>query len=559
MQNPISSAKSRQFILSVGDEGAILLHMDGRRVLKRMFASSPNPEDTRHFDSLLKSDVLAPISLLIDVMDQNYMQQSLPPVSSLSVNKLIKRRMERDFAPEDIKGALPLGRHKEGRRDWNYLFISVPNTPPVSEWISYVAEKPHRLTGLYLLPIEAVSMVDELTRSGKKKNTLPFKTPSRKKTKADKADANIPPDEGQVARWHILVSHQKVGGFRQIVIKDSQIIFTRMAQPIGEPTPEVIAGNIEQELANTTEYLKRLSFNPSDGLDVTIVVADEIKQALNVTNANVRDINLFSPHDAATRLGLIKATEEGDHFGDVVLAAYFGTVRKHPLKLFTPYVAKLNQFNQAKKAVKVAASILVPLIILGTLSSGYNIYSVSQDITFAQDKLNASRQRFEHVKKATAELPHDMNRIADVVTLYEKLSEQDKSPLNMISTFAQAMDENTLVQSFTWHGPSPILAQRPINSRHAQEGIFTLEFLDSISTVDALVKRTDGFRQQLVGEFDGYVINVSDLPGTIKENELFEIDFGEEQKADPLLVEDDIRVTVSVAAAWPDDAQQGRR
>ena len=61
----------------------------------------------------------------IDSIDQVFVQQTLPPVSSMSVQKLINRRLEREFKPEDIKGALVLGKEKTGRKDWNFLMVSV--------------------------------------------------------------------------------------------------------------------------------------------------------------------------------------------------------------------------------------------------------------------------------------------------------------------------------------------------------------------------------------------------------------------------------------------------
>jgi hypothetical protein len=51
-----------------------------------------------------------------------------------------------------------------------------------------------------------------------------------------------------------------------VILKDGRIIFTRLTQPVGELMTDVIAGNIEQEMASTVEYMKRLSFSPSQGL-----------------------------------------------------------------------------------------------------------------------------------------------------------------------------------------------------------------------------------------------------------------------------------------------------
>lgn len=552
MKASLPSKKQRQFVISIGDDGAILVYLEGRRVLKRMFASSPAKEDTRHFDSVLKSDKQASISLLIDVMDQSYLQQTLPPVSSLSVNKLIKRRLERDFAEDDIKGALPLGRAKEGRRDWNYLFIAIPNTPPLSDWIDFISDRPHRFAGLFLLPVESENLVKALYSSNVRK--LPS---LKKKGKgAAKAAINAGGDKDTPGKWHIMVSHQKVGGFRQIVMKDGRLIFTRMAQPIGEPMPEVIAGNIEQELANTTEYLKRLSFNPADGLDITIIVAKEIKNALNISNPNVRKVTALTPHEVAERLGLQKATEEGDHFGDVVFAGCFGMVPTPRLRLFTRYTQKLHKFHQARRAINIAASVLMPLLVLGAAYTAYGIYGLQQDIAFAEEKYVDVRTQLDSIKGTAKALPHDINRIADVVQLYETLSEGDISPLSTVSTFAQSLDESTLVRRFEWESISDINTSRRPETLNDMEVRFDIEFLDSVRTVDALITRTDTFRTSLQTLFPEFNVSYSQLPGTVKDDELFEIDFDSETKRDPFLANEEINVVVTIAKPPTDDKRR---
>ncbi|MCC7260574.1 MAG: hypothetical protein IT567_06040, partial [Alphaproteobacteria bacterium] len=297
----------RRFVLSVGDEGAILTYMDGSRVLRRLFAFAPNPQEIVPFRELLSSDTKSPVFVLLDVMDQSYVPQSLPPVSSLGLHKLIEKRLARDFAAEDIKGALPIGRSEDGRKDWHFLFISVPNIPPTSGWIEFLTGLENRVRGIYLLPIEARGFINDLHAAA-----------------FGKAGGERKP-----AEWQILVSHNKVGGFRQVVLRNGKLVFTRLTQPIGEAIPGVIAGNIEQEVSNTLEYLKRLAFTDGATLDIYLIVADAIKEALATGSLQKYHVYAFSPHEVAGMLGLSGAAEPGDSFGDVVIAAVFGrTLRK---------------------------------------------------------------------------------------------------------------------------------------------------------------------------------------------------------------------------------------
>src|SRR4051812_47909467 len=111
-----SGSRSSKFVLFAGDEGAILIHMQGSSVLKRLFAPNPEPDSTKAFRDLLAAAPQVPLFMLVDMIDQSYVRHDLPPVSALSINRLVKRRLDRDFGVDDLKGAVRLGREKGGRR-----------------------------------------------------------------------------------------------------------------------------------------------------------------------------------------------------------------------------------------------------------------------------------------------------------------------------------------------------------------------------------------------------------------------------------------------------------
>src|SRR5262249_30241251 len=145
---PVS--KGAKYVLFLGDEGAILIYLKGNAVQSRQFIPDASEHNLREFKQTLAKNVHAPLVMVIDSMDQSYVQQTLPPVSSLSVNKLIKRRLERDFASSDIKGALLLGREKTGRKDWNFLMVAVEKSPQLTLWLDFIEDLPHRFLGIHL-------------------------------------------------------------------------------------------------------------------------------------------------------------------------------------------------------------------------------------------------------------------------------------------------------------------------------------------------------------------------------------------------------------------------
>lgn len=323
-------AKAGKFVLTVGDEGGILTYFQDMKVIHRLYAPTANYTDTRAFLEAFETDKKAPIYMLVDMMDQSYVQQSLPPVSSLSVNKLIKRKMERDFAAEDLKGALLIGREKEGRRDWKYLFVTVSNSPQLESWIDMLIELPNRFVGVYPLPVEAEAFIHNLREAvtGRK-----FKA---KKKKGVVEESNVP-------KWQLLVAHNKVGGFRQVVLKEGKLVFARLAQPIGDMQPDVVAGSIEQEISVTVEYLKRLGYNDEQGMEAFIITSEAIKNSISAANIHLSNVSIFSPHQAALKLGMENVTQQNDQFADGVIAAVFAAQKKHALRMETKQSERINK------------------------------------------------------------------------------------------------------------------------------------------------------------------------------------------------------------------------
>lgn len=544
MAAPLSIGKSRSFILTIGDDGGILIYMEGKKVLRRMFSASPALDDVKHFDSLLRTDPQAPISILIDTMDQTYVHQTLPPVSPLSINKLIQRRLDRDFSASDIKGAIALGRSSEGRKEWNYLFISVANISPISDWIAFAIDHPNPFRGVFLLPVEAEHLLRKLLKV----------TPSGTVAKKPLITVSKPketPTEGPDApsRWQIIVSHHKVGGFRQIVFRDNKLMFTRLSQPVGEALAEVIAGNIEQELVSTTEYLKRLAFNPASGLDVTVIVASEIRKHLTLDNSNFRRVNIRTPHEVAELLGLSKATEESDHFGDVIFAAYFGMAPTPRLRFTTPHIDQILQLHVVQKALKSALMIGVPLLMALIGWQVWEVFSLTRDIGYAQEKLTASQQRLSDLQTQKAALPGDFEQIMDTVAVYEFFTKQPHNPLTTVGEFSKLLNDDTLVQKLDWSVTSNYPGSRRPMIATAQpvEANFTVEFLNNDGSVDAFLARTDQFYKAVSEAFKDYKVTFASIPGITNREKSMEVDFNKKTDLTPQLPSKDMSVTYTIS------------
>ena len=513
--------EKQRFILSIGDDGAILVYMDGNNVRRRLFASSAQPENLQPFNELLAIDTDAPLYILVDVMDQNYVPYTLPPVSPISVQKLVQKRLDRDFAADDIKGALSLGRASDGRKDWNFLFIALPNIPPLSQWVEFAVELPNPLQGIYLLPVEGEYFIDALH-------------------KARTCDNPCEP-----AEWQLLVTHNKIGGFRQIVLKNGTLVFTRLTQPVGEAVPEVIAGNVEQEIANTVEYLKRLSFSNPENLEVIIIASQDIRQALSTSNILAGDTAVLTPHEAALLLDIEEATEPSDHFGDVVMATHFGLHKKKKLKLHTAYSKKLETLNKACNWSRVATIGIGAIMLIMYIMALLDIQELSKDVDYAQKVKSTAEQQLDQVSTNTSELPLDIDRINDVVALYEVLSEGENNPLPMVAKFGQTMGEDILVKSLKWESRR-FLEDQKNSDLPEVNATFETEFTREHKSLDDFLLEANQFFDQLHKQFPNYKVTYSKLPGTTQDDEALEVNFNEIEKIPQRISEGGITVHVTI-------------
>jgi hypothetical protein len=493
-------SKGPRLVFFIGDDGAVLVYMKGQTVMRRLYAPESDPDSVRAMTELLQSDPKAPVAVLVDMMDQSYIKQSLPPVTKFSVHKLIKRRLERDFAPEDIKGALPIGREKGGRKDWNYLLISLANSPQLIGWLDYILEFDNPFQGIHLAPVEAEKFIQQMSQA-----TMA----------SDKA-----------SRWQFLVSHNKVSGFRQVIIKDGRLTFTRLAQPVGDPMPEVVAGSIEQEITNTIEYLKRLSYTEDQGLDIYVIVAEDIKGAIDKERLNADHVSLLTPHDVAGLLKLNQAAMPEDHYADVIISSFFASAPRRVLALSTKQSRRIQMLERGALALKVATLSIAIFLAVAVLFTLITLPGQLAEIRDIEKEITSIQTDFDKTEDAARLLPADINRIIDVVSVHKALTNPDLEPLNYIKKLRQVMDSSLKVKDFTWRtkGREP-LQQLLEGEKVPVEFDVTFEFLNNRVRTKTLRGEIREKLRVIDEHFEGFSMVHSALPGDVERGRTFRTSF----------------------------------
>lgn len=503
--------KKRCFVLVIGDDGGILTLLGGGKVVRRLFAPSAEKEHIKPFIELLYEHEDVPIYVLCDMIDQSYVRHTLPPVSPLSINKLVKRRLDRDFAPEDIKGALSLGREKTGRKEWNFMLISLANSDALQQWMDPILEMPNRCMGIYLLPVEVQQFIQQL---------------SQKLTASDQESDS---------EWKVLVAHDKVGGFRQVVLKDNQLIFTRLTQYSPDLPVEVTAGNIEQEVLNTIEYLRRLAYSESSGLDIYMILSQDLKDVVDIMKYGARRVNLFTPFEISQMMRLPQAALSGDRFSDVVISANFGVHQRPVLKLLPAYAKKLDLLYKGKFGARVVVALATVYMLYSAATATADWQATSSVVSDLEDQLAAAQSGLAKAQESFDTLGSDQNKVMRVASLYKATPLPKETPIDFVRNVAAIKSEKIRVLNWNW-GTSlqtPARRSQPKNARNKNQPqdqpaqpkyqyniSLNIEVLEHEGDRRNMVRDATEFLDKLRKAYGNYKVTSSELPGTEKKENL---------------------------------------
>ncbi|KKB96681.1 hypothetical protein SZ25_00237 [Candidatus Arcanobacter lacustris] len=504
----VSSSK-KKFILIIGDDGAILSLVAGKVLEERLFVAIDSPSDIGKLKEILANNKDVPISILVDLIEQSYTHQSLPAVSSFSINRLVKKKLDRMFPENHLKGSILIDRNKIGRMDWNFLLVSVPFTEPLSTWFNIVIEQDNPLDGIYLFPIEAERIIGQFNKVFLPKPAI---------VKKDKSTPNA-------NHWQLFITHNKVTGFRQVAFKNNKLSFTRQISVDNTETSNFIAGTIEQEAINIFEYLKRLSLQESDKIDIYVIVSKDIKKALQKINATLSKAVILTPQESAIGLGYEHVVGEDDKYGDILLSVLFANSK--PVLSFIPESVKnLFILEKIRKLIFFPLYVIIPSCLLYLSTIEYQVYTTVERLRSLDDTKKNIIASYEKDKKIASSMG-DVTKISEVISLYKILSNNEHySPIQTIHDFINVGNGKVLVNNLNWQIISSDSRQNSTynfatpeqnnqdNNKQIQMTL-ELELINNNSGYQGLFDDFDNFTKILNTAFSNYNIEYSKLTDNI--------------------------------------------
>jgi len=449
----------------VGDDGALLLPPRGFKKAAPVFSTSPETADS--FWTLLALAPRLPVLILADTQAQDFKREPLPPVSFFDRQKLLARRLEQTFPKALLKTA-----HLS--HDGTALFAHLEEQGPLGRWLTQLESQPNPSGQICALPLESAAMMARLVPASA---------------------------EG----WGLLLSCQKTGGFRQIVTRKGEMIFTRLTPPLPAMAhPDYVAESLAQDIQATRSYLARTGLREETPLHLAAILPAALHQAFTTQPLPVASQILFSPREAAARLALPMPPQPDEPIADLVHALWLQTRPRPQATLMRPEDrAALSTRRLQKGGLRLA--LVAGLIALGLAGEmGHRLYALDQANNRVQADVAALEASLDHARRTLAREAAPLDHLRKAIERRRLFTMPHKGPEKLIPLLSGALGPEARLVALDW-----------------QDGTLTIDILlkddgarSHITelTRQKITRNFDNLAFMLRGALEGYDVTITRYP-----------------------------------------------
>ena len=366
-----------------------------------------NADDTGllHVERYLQESENDPAYLLVDVVEEEFRQDTVPHVFGRDRRSVTERKQARLFRGARYCHAIAQGREPDGRRDDKILFTALTNSDVVARWIEILDQYKVPLAGIYSLRVLTGTLLQKL--------------------QADAENA-------------LVITLHSASGLRESFFRGGELKISRLAtmQRLGsEPLPEYLLGELEK----LRRYLNSLRLISRDHpLDAYILVHGEFLAELRqqCRDSDVVRYHLFDVADVQSDLGL---SVRDTPFCDSLFAAL---LLKTAPKNHYALPEETRYYGLHKTRISMLAASVV-LLLSSLVWSGFNFIegvSLKQQALDAEQKADHYQARYDMAKESlppTAVEPLDVQMAVDVV---DTLVRYKTNPLEIMRVISRVLE-----------------------------------------------------------------------------------------------------------------------
>ena len=358
------------------------------------------------FSTYLDRDLDDPVYILVDFVEEEFREDTVPHVLGPDRRALIKTKLNRLFRDATYSHAIFQGREEEGRRDDRMLFAALIRPDLLAPWIGQISAHKVPLAGVYSLPV----LTEQLLK-------------------------HVPVESSHA----LVVTLQSAGALRQTFFLHQQLKLSRLAV-MPQLERHGYASYVLGEVEKIRRYLNSLRLLPHDNpVDVYIVadpsLLDDIRRQSPDSLTTRHHLSPLA--DVAGRLGL--KDEYRSSYADRLFAHLLA--RKSPPNQYAPSShMRYYAMHRARFGMKVASALLFLVSALwGGVKFVDGVVAV-RDTESAQQQVAFYEDRYAQARERLPPTPADSRDMQLAVEMAGKIRDYKTSPLLMLIKLSDGLE-----------------------------------------------------------------------------------------------------------------------
>ncbi|QXK92192.1 hypothetical protein HL033_01305 [Neoehrlichia mikurensis] len=455
-----------KIVISIGDNGAAILSIVNNVILHKYFFEEMNDANFCDIKSLIVSNRDLPVYFLLNYSHQIYTRQTIPAASRFIIRYLINMKSYDTLHDYEVKSAFLISKPSKEDNNWHYMFVECKIQDKLSQsLIDIILEYSNNFKGILLFPIELVNVTNNLLKIHNK----------------------------SCRRWTMLIAYTKTNDFRQIVLDNGKIVFTNViAVSADELLPDIIAGQIYQEIENTIRYLAEFGLQDKDEVSLYVIIPSDIKASLLAFDFQKIDIYIFTPYELAKVLMIRESAN--------IVSVYCDTVMLYAISQHNPlyivHTKKTHLFYRSSLMCKYIIPSCMWMSVLLCMLNALCIFNINVN-------LKRKVQLFQHKEKLASKFNSmrsdcdfiKINEMRETVDMYKLLSSTSFFSLDNIMQFHKLKSSYFSINYLSWG----VTKDKEINMKVSLKFKLRKDFLTHYEALKVIAYNM----------FDNYKVNIS--------------------------------------------------
>ncbi len=488
----------QNFVVTIGDFGSSVTLHDSSNVKDNLFLENLSEETKQKLRNLFNNYSSTPIYIILDTLDQTYKKKTYPLIGKNDLDKIAKKEIEIEGNKNGLHGYISYIPTKNSDiKKLECLYVSASKSELLNEWVELLLDLNNHLVGIYMMPIESFSLLEEIKKINSKS----------KKSEYSKKEI------------YCLILQTKIGGTRQIIFSDHGIIFTRIVNYNFQESDWNL--RYEQDVYSTLEYLKRsyVSLNVQDLRIINVLPKENIEK---ITLLNNKELNLtnYTPKKLSEEIGYKNLLSDQELFCDLLISKIFSQKSKK-LRFTLPKIEALDKIFLVLKLSKILYIVLAVLIAITSFLVAFSAYKINYQASDSQKQKLLALSNYNNAlslsneSEKTSDIAEglNINQIMDFGKIDENLRIKDKDFIAIYNELKFLKKYNVQLEKFSYFLID--FNQKAPSSYLSYQFGYNGNLNNKSGDIDDLFKDFDIMSNSTKKYFSEYQIEYKEIPKTI--------------------------------------------